>query len=179
MSGSPQILRLLAKIIVFTVGAYVSILYETSYWYVGPIFGAVVLVWNTRSPRDLLRISSGLFLLASTLIYAGVWWLMDHERAWWFHNSEGYFYISIAIGTIALPIAQTVILHRPEWKRTLLAIPLIYGSWYLLASLLTSLMEHRHIESSLLINAVPIWQAAYLLFMFAPWPKRFTRAPHL
>ncbi len=94
----------------------------------------------------------------------------------WAGNGGSSILFAVGMGTIGLPIAQTLTLHQPSWKRTIIAIPLIYGSWYFLTILVSRWNPKGPIED--FVNFVSIWQATYLLFMFAPWPKRLTRAPH-
>lgn len=153
----------LGKVIVFLAGAYFSGQYLNSYWYIGPIFGVVVLVWNTTSLRELLRLRNCAFLLASTLIYALVSQLLSRE-----------FSLAVAIGTVLLPLAHMLFL-RVHWKRTLVAIPCIYGSWYLLNIVIYTLSGENAPLVGAFVNMVSSWQAAYLLYMFTPLERLLTR----
>ena len=61
-------MTLLAKLLVFVAGAYVSFAHCAEYWVVGPVFGFVVLCWQAASLRTFLAPKRLGFLASSTLI---------------------------------------------------------------------------------------------------------------
>jgi len=161
----PRRSGLVGKLVVFCVGVYLSLLYGYHYWYVGPIFGVVVLIWHVKSPRELVKLQHAAFVAASTLIYALVVWKYKPAI---FGGPDNMAWV-VAIGTILLPVAQTVFL-RASWRRALIAIPGVYLTWFLVAFLYEKLsLTGSWIEP--IMNPVVAWQSAYLVFMLAPRPK--------
>ena len=190
---------LLAKIAFSIIGIYFCILLQTGYWFVGLIFGGVVLLWHAKSLRELLSFRSAMFLVASTFIYA----LMVTLRS--FSNILGGNWPSplddqfvVAVGTVLLAIAHALFL-KASWKRVGIAIPCVYGSWYFIASpmqqliifpdavmdfvemakvpLLTPTLSFllSLLATFLYYSNVYVWQGAYLLFMFGTKPRFFAR----
>jgi hypothetical protein len=160
-------LILIGKLAAFLASAYALEHYGliAEYWYVGPIFGAVVLVWHARSSRDLVSIPSLKFLAASTLIYALVAWIiMDGDSV--IPEIPDVFdagFLGVMIGSALLPVAHGALLGS-SWRRVKIAIPCLYLVWYALA--LSGLFD----LDITLINSMSVWQALYLLFMFSPKP---------
>lgn len=110
-------LILLVKIGLFLIGTYLSYEHCAAYWYVGPIFGVVVLVWYAQSLCEIARLRCAAFLASSTLIYAFVFWLSDQLS-----NTNYGLYVAVAAGTILLPIAHKLFLSV-SWKRILITMP--------------------------------------------------------
>lgn len=160
---------LLLKVAAFLVGAYLSNKLVGHYWYVGPIFGAVVLLWQAESIHDLIRPRSLAFFAASTLIWAFVYWLLDHDHR--LLDLPALLGLSdsanqaVAVGSILLPMAHWLLL-KVSWKRVLVPITCLYAAWYAIVSLLDSI----DFDFNAWINAVSIWQAIYLLCLFVPKP---------
>jgi hypothetical protein len=142
------------RVVVFLVGAVVSFEYVPNRWVVGPVFGLVVLIWHTASPKDAIRLRHLGFLAASTFIYYLVIALDLDDGAW----------LNVAFGTAALPLAHRFLLGA-SWRRTFIAIPSIYAIWYLFSWVIakTGLQDS---PVDFIINFVFVWQAAYLVFMF-------------
>lgn len=162
-------LWLAAKIVLFLIGAYLSGQHLESYWFVGPVFGGVVLVWSARTLRDLFTPSSGAYLVASTLIYAFVVQIVLLAPL----LGEYDVFVGVFVGTVLLPVAHALFL-KAAWTRALVAVPGVYGSW----ALVWFIMERLHVEGmpiGTFINLVSVWQAAYLVFMFAPNPAGLAR----
>lgn len=149
---------LIARIGLFVVGAFISGKQMDEYWYIGPTFGIVVLAWYANSIQNLLSLRNLGFLVASTLIYALV------------ARLAGELMVAVAIGTLLLPTAHAALLGT-SWKRTAIAVPGIYGGWYLLG-LAASWLEEWLWPVQSFVHMASLWQFAYLLFMFAPPPKR-------
>jgi len=146
------------KLIVFVLGATASWRFIADHWYVGPIFGTVVLVWHVKALKDLIKPRAISFLVFSTLIYALVIWSHDLLES---------IYLAVAVGTILLTLAHKILLVA-SWRRLFVAIPSIYGIWFLFGKLL----EYLEIISPLqfFLNYVTVWQAAYLFFLLGPFP---------
>lgn len=160
--------RGIRKLAAFLAAAYAFAHYDliAEYWYVGPIFGAVVLLWHAGSSRDLVRMRSLGFLAASTLIYALVAWIIlewDDEIPE-IPNVFDAGFLGVMIGSALLPVAHGALLGA-SWGRVTIAIPCLYLAWYAL-----SLSELFGLDNAL-INFVSVWQALYLVCMFAPKPK--------
>ncbi len=161
------ILILIGKLAVFLAAAYALERYDlvAEYWYVGPVFGAVVLLWHARAIRDLASARSLGFLGASTLIYAIVAWIiMEWDSV--IPEIPDVFdagFLGVMIGSALLPVAQGALLGA-SWRRVKIAIPCLYLVWYALA--LSGLFD----VDVTLINSMSVWQALYLVCLFAPKP---------
>lgn len=179
----------LLKLGVFGAGAYLSVRGVSGFaegqasqfllFSVGAIFGAVVLVWHTRSLRELISPRSLVFLASSTLIWRLIWKLVV--------KGGGYHLESeVALGTTLLTIAHTWLLGAPL-RRVLIAIPCILGIWYLSAWPLSHVFPGGYVfnhgfpggytygvwipDLRAILYTIPMWQAAYLLCMFGSIPQ--------
>ena len=160
--------RGIGKLAAFLAAACALAHYDliAEYWYVGPVFGAVVLLWHAGSSRDLVRMRSLGFLAASTLIYALVAWIIlewDDEIPE-IPNVFDAGFLGVMIGSAFLPVAHGALL-RASWGRVTIAIPCLYLAWYALV-----LSELFGLDNAL-INSMSVWQALYLVCMFAPKPR--------
>jgi len=152
------------------VCAYISSDHMAEYWWLGPMFGMVVLIWQTDTPASMMQLPNGLFLAASTLIYALVVRIVGS-----LNRGDWDIYVGVAAGTILLPVAHAWFLRAP-WKRAKIAIPAVYAVWFLVSRGLEGLERAgpagahlwEMIEHSKVVNSASIWQAAYLAFMFRP-----------
>ncbi|MBI2093300.1 MAG: hypothetical protein HYT88_01050 [Candidatus Omnitrophica bacterium] len=156
------------KTVLFLIGAYLSLKTCVFHWFVGPIFGVVILIWRAKRFELELNPLTGGFLAASTFIYALVLWVFQILNAE--SNSNHALEIAVAVGTALLPLAHMAFLSA-SWKRIAIAIPGIYGGWYALYIFLekTKLVDAA---SHAIINVVSIWQALYLFFLFFPGRRR-------
>src|SRR5712672_3411113 len=127
------------RLVLYLVGGYLSMACATEIggtgkynlvgFAVGPIFGVVVLLWQTDSVRSLVGPPSLKFLLLSTLI----WGLID----WLLHVASGdkYLDLTILVGSILLPCSHAWV-FRSSRRRACLAIVLSFvgfESWRLMA----------------------------------------------
>ena len=171
----------LAKVVVSVIGVLLSSFLVGVWWsaiscYGTPIFGAVILMWNSKSVREALSLRSVGFLAISTLIYTlGYWHFAKNTPS---SGGEGDAIIilkAVGIGTVLLSITHAFLL-KASWRRVFIAVPCIYISWYLVGFLLGNrVMEMINPVAPILILPVAIWQTAYLLFMFSPTLLPLTR----
>ncbi|MBI4354031.1 MAG: hypothetical protein HY595_02220 [Candidatus Omnitrophica bacterium] len=164
-----QPLVLAGKLAVFVLGAYLSGMWMTSYWCVGPIFGIVVVIWAAGAVRDLISLRSGAFVAASTVIYALV--VRLHTVLFQpFSSHKDYSFLALAAGTILLPVAHALCL-KASWKRVMVAIPGLYASTFAAGWLI----EVWHLDQGplrgFLFNGASVWQGLYLLFLFGRRPR--------
>ena len=153
-------MTLLAKLLVFVAGAYVSFAHCAEYWVVGPVFGLVVLCWQAASLRTFLAPKRLGFLASSTLIYAFVYWISSQklpEVPYLFSA----FLLAVLVGTVLLPLAHGWWLGASR-RRVTLAIPVVYGVFYLTQFLTLPDAVQKW------VNAVSLWQAAYVFCFFGP-----------
>lgn len=175
-SGIVPKLILLARIAIFSAVAY-RLSYSdliSDYWYVGPGFGAVVLLWHTYRAAELFRPASLAFLAASTLIYALVALIvmyLDEFIPDYGDLFDGGF-LGVMIGTVLLPVAHCKFLGGP-WGRLKYSVPVHYVVWHITVVA----MDRSGISDNDFINAMSIWQALYLIAMFAPAPQFLQREP--
>jgi hypothetical protein len=169
-------LILLARIAIFIAVAYRLAVSEliSEYWYVGPAFGAVVLFWHTYSATELVRPRSLAFLASSTLIYGfAALVIMDLDE--YIPKYGDLFdagFLGVMIGTTLLPIAHCKRLGGP-WGRLKFSVPLHYVVWHTIVVAI----DRSSISDNDFINAMSIWQALYLILMFAPAPRFLNREP--
>lgn len=152
---------LAVRLAAFVVGACVSYKYMAGYWVIGPVFGAVVLFWYADSPQKAASLKVPSFFLASTLIWALVFWMSGKEKI-----SHQDILVPVAAGSVLLPLAHMFFLNA-SLRRTLIAVPVIYGVFFVSYRL----TEYFHtVDRGVLIqyslNVVVAWQAAYLACMF-------------
>lgn len=122
-----------------------------------PIFGLVVLLWHSKSVRQVVSQRSLAFLAASTFVWMIVQRLPIPPALRGDYGLGGLVMI-VATGTFLLPIAHALILGT-SWWRVALAIPGIFGVWWYL-----TLSQFRFEW------IVDVWQGLYLLFMFVSIP---------
>lgn len=140
-------------------------------WVSGAIFGAVNLMWGCMSLREALSPRSLGFLVASTLIYAVGHWIVVRNFHWF--AKEGEYLITlkaVAVGTVFLVLLHALLLETP-WRRAFLAIPCIYGVWFVFMMVLNKLNPPLSLGLAFTfftMGNVIFWQVSYLLFMFAP-----------
>lgn len=177
-TGTRPSITLAVRLVVFIAEAYfASIFYVSALswvswlsmagWSIGLAFGIVVIVWRTKSVREAVSFQSLAFLAASALIWILVAQLINRSIK---HGLGGLFgvtiddrifYGSIVLGTVFLSVAHAKLLGT-SWTRTLIAIPGTLGFWLFVT--LNFLRDPIHSLSG------PVWQAAYLLFMFGSKP---------
>ncbi|MCI0558660.1 MAG: hypothetical protein MN733_09205, partial [Nitrososphaera sp.] len=148
----------------YLLGAF----WSATYWYGVVIFSCVILMWHYKSFREACNLKSVGFLAVSTAIYALGYWSVNHFAPWF--GTEGgpaFILMAVGCGTVLLSIAHALF-FRISWRQVLIACPSIYLVWYLLGFLLGNwVMERIQPPAPLLIWPVAIWQAAYLICMFA------------
>ena len=153
-------MTLLAKLLVFVAGAYVSFAHCAEYWVVGPVFGLVVLCWQAASLRTFFAPKRLGFLASATLLYALVYWISSQklpEIPYLFSA----FLLAVLVGTVLLPLAHGWWLGASR-RRVRIAIPVIYVVFYLTQFLNLPDAVQKW------VNAVSLWQAAYLYCFFGP-----------
>ena len=158
---------LAVRLVIYLVGGYLSMAcateigggsqYKLIGFLVGPIFGVVVLLWQSDYVLALFESANLKFLLLSTLIWSMVDWLLHVASA------DRYFDLDILVGSILLPCAHAWV-FRSSWRRALLAIVLSFAGFE--SSRL--LPESRSHGVAQIINAASLWQGGYLLAMFGP-----------
>jgi hypothetical protein len=153
------------RLVMYVVGGYLSMACATEIggngkynligFAVGPIFGVVVLVWQSDSVRSLVGSASLKFLLLSTLIWCLIDWLL-HEA-----SGDKYLDLIILVGSILLPCAHAWV-YRSSWRRACLAIVLSFAGFE------SSRLMSRSSPDWLgrIVNAASLWQGGYLLAMF-------------
>jgi hypothetical protein len=164
------------RLVMYLVGGYLSMAcaveiggsgqYRLIGFAVGPIFGVVVLVWQSDYVLALFESESLKFLLLSTLVWSLVDWLLHVA------GGDPYFDLDILAGSILLPCAHAWV-FRSSWRRALLAIVLSFVGF----ESARLLPESGSNGVARVINAATLWQGGYLLAMFGPVPAMPARKP--
>ena len=161
--------NILIQILIYTVSVWISIKYADGFWVVGPVFGLAVITCDSKLFRDINRDRHISFLIASTLIYALVYWVAMRK---WETEIEiinyliSPFPLGIVLGSILLPLAHQVILKKSVVK-TKWVTPALIASFYFI-SLLALLNNEFHIgfRFNFLAVMIALWQGIYLCFFF-------------
>ena len=172
------------KLAIFAVEVWLSLLIAAllSMWHntwgtlrlsngiIGLLFGAVIVMWHSKQPKDFISRQNVCFLIASASIYV-VMTLIDYNVSPLLPPGQNFFSPTFAGGTILILAAYALIL-KTSGLRAMLLIPCIYASWSLLCLVLAG------VNGSLayLIRPVYVWQGVCLLFMFGrlPFARRTT-----
>jgi hypothetical protein len=131
------------------------------YWAGGLAFGQIVLAASARRVDDLWS-AAGLGFVASSVLIAVaagslLMWGYLHVSEWQSYCALPPLPAALMMGTLLLPAAHAALL-KASWQRAGLAIVGIT-----LASTLAV-----WIASPSLLGLALVWQASYILFMFAP-----------
>ena len=155
----------IVKIASYLLGAFASAKLCAAYWYVGPIFGAVVLVWCFgRSVRpSLFRLLA--FLLCSTLLYALVFLIANSRQPVWMFEPFDMLAVGVSAGSILLPQSHVLLLGG-RWSSAAVTSILLILSYFAVYCLFF-LVEKIGLSSSYSMYILAyIWQGVYLLRFF-------------
>jgi hypothetical protein len=158
---------LVFRLVMYAVGGYLSMACATEIggdgkypligFAVGPIFGIVVLLWQSDSVRSLVGSASLQFLILSTLVWALIDWLLHVA------SDDKYLDLNILVGSILLPCAHAWV-FKSSWRRAGLAIVLSFVGFE--SSRL--IPESGPALVRQIVNAASLWQGGYLLAIFGP-----------
>lgn len=121
----------------FIASILISRKFCDQYWVVGPVFGAAVLVANYEIVRKKFSIQYILFLAASTLIYALIFWIAD--KGWKFESDAldmlaGSLSGAVVVGSLLMPFIHTMLLGADFKTAQSTALGLI-AVWYVVVLL--------------------------------------------
>jgi hypothetical protein len=126
----------------------------------GLLFGLVVVVWNSPSHRQLLRLRNALFLLAS--IASALITIVFDDLA---HGGFGMLLITVS-GAVCLALSQRFILGA-SWKQVIAAVILAPAFFYLVWYGIDKFLPEGASAKQFLASYMPYcWQLGYLLGMF-------------
>ena len=157
------------KIIIFVIGGCLSQRYADSYWGIGPLFGAVVVIWQAKKVQEIFSLKNFIFLAASTFIYAFVYYLSNHGKDY-ASPILGIFLSALSVGVLAgsflLPLAQKFIFGG-SWELTLKTFGQLILSFYLI-SVADAILKSAHFAKNmnLLALAIFLWQGLYVYNFF-------------
>jgi len=157
----------IARLASYAVGAFLSAKLCAGYWYVGPIFGAVVLVWcfGLKGRPGLLRFF--LFFLCSTLLYALVFFIANIRQPPWMFEPFDMVAVAISAGSILLPISHALLLGG-HWRSAAITSILLIVSYFAVYSLFFFLEKiGLPTNSYSMYLLVYFWQGIYLVRFFS------------
>jgi len=156
----------IARIAGYLVGAFLSARLCAAYWYVGPIFGAVVLVWcfGLRVRPSSLRFFT--FLLCSTFLYALVFLIANIRQPGWMFEPFDMVAVGVSVGSIFLP-ASHVLLFGGRWRSAGITSTLLIVSYFAVYCLFMVLQKIGISGSYFKYLVVYVWQGVYLVRFFS------------
>jgi len=126
----------------------------------GILFGIVLLVWNSQSPRGLWKLRNTLFLAAS-VASALITIVVDNLA----RGACGMFLITTS-GAVCLALSHRFILG-PSWKQVIAAVILAPGFFYLATYSIDKFLLEASPSQQFLASFAPYyWQLGYLLGMY-------------
>ena len=160
----------IARFLVYTASVFISWKFADGYWVVGPVFGLAVVVWDSKSLKDLQTRPHVAFIIASTLIYALVFKISSQRLdlgSEFLESLFGSFAISIIIGSLLLPLAHKIFFKTNE-KMFMNTVFLLILSYYfvVLMSLIHDMSGHN-LPINMLFLLVALWQGVYLYSFFS------------
>lgn len=170
-------MRAIVRAVSYLIGAWISQRYAAGYWVVGPVFGLVVLIWDSEMPGDLFRLKNVPFLTASTLIYACVFWIASRDfgynSTFWeiFTGSASW---GVLLGSLLMPQVHRAVFGKGE-RAGALTVQLIL-SFYLVTAV-SKLADHFGYGNGVnyIAIAVFVWQGLYLANFFLKGGERSGR----
>jgi len=164
----------MARFLIYACSVFISSKYANGYWVVGPVFGLAVVCWDSGNFRNFAAARHAVFLAASSLIYALVFWISSQN---WNRGSDlldslfGSLPIAVITGSVLLPAAHRVFLKtgRKAFART---APLLILSYYIIASISLAKDALRwEWDVNFLLLLIGAWQGIYLYSLFSDEQK--------
>lgn len=124
----------LLRLAAFVLSVWISCKFIGGYWVVGPVFAAVVAVYDRKAfAKDASRHVA--YLIASTLIWAAVFYIAKNMR--WgngplFQYGIGAFPAAVVLGSILLPQAHRILL-KADAKLAIHTTLALIVSYYLVS----------------------------------------------
>lgn len=155
----------IVAIVAYLASVYISREYCDGYWVVGPVFAAAALIAHYGASGLKVSFRHALFLVASTLVYALVYWIYQH--GWDFRRDEvdmliGSLSMGVVAGSILMP-ALHAFLFDVDMKKVRRTAGLLIVSWYLV--IFVSKLDNEFgfpISLDYTLLAIAAWQAVYL-----------------
>ena len=162
-------MEMVLRVVVYAASVWLSQKYADGYWVVGPAFGLAVAIFAWMSSKDRDAKKCVVFVAASTLIYALVYWL---SRLDWRNNSDLFEYFlgplpaGVITGSMLLPAAHARIFKTPHLLAAKTALGLII-SFYII-TLLGYLDDKVGFGMNIpwLSVMIAVWQGIYLYLFF-------------
>ena len=163
-------MEMIFGLLVYAASVWASNKYAGGYWIVGPVFGAAVVLLDSKFLKGLNLFKHGVFLGASTLIYALVYRI---SRLEWGNDSDlfnyfiGSFPVAIVAGSVLMSVAHSVILGKGK-EAMVRAMAALVVSFYFL-SFLSYMNEKSHMgwHVEWLTVMIAVWQGVYLSVFFS------------
>ena len=156
----------LLLIVSYGVGSFASWKLCANHWYVGPIFGLVVIFWEvlSKNRRNVLRYIA--FLILSTLIYACVFEIAGGTDSDWTKSVGGSFAVAIIFGSVLQPLNQVLVIGHKFKHGMLTSFALVLAYYGVAYS--GGVLKTVGIDSMLIL--VFVWQGLYLLRFYFRTP---------
>ena len=148
------------------ISVFISHKYAARYWVVGPVFAAALLAAHFDQIRKKISLRHFGLVIASTLIYALVFWISD--KGWkfrqdWLDMLAGSLTAGVLLGSLLLPAAHAL-LFGIDLKTVRSVFLWLIASWYLviLISLASEALGFRTGVVDYFLFAIAAWQGIYM-----------------
>ncbi len=159
----------LIKLAIYFLCVWISTKFADGYAVVGPVFGLAVVAYDSKFFTNISREKHVGFLIASTLIYALVYWmsLRKWESSFEFFNYLiGPFALGVVLGSVLLPYAHKMFFKKsPVLTKQVIAFLLI--SFYTVTFFAYVYNEFGiGFSFNYAAIAIALWQGIYLYLFF-------------
>ncbi len=151
--------------VAYLLSVFVSHRFVTGYWVVGLVFAAAVFAVHYEKVFKKFSVRHWGFAIASTLIYALVYWMAD--KGWKFRNDwldmlAGSLTGGVVVGSFLMPSVHAVIFGI-DFKTVRSTFLWLVASWYF-ALFFSWLWQTSGLKPNLDFSlfAIALWQGIYL-----------------
>ncbi len=152
--------------IIWIVSTFVSHLYDASYWVVGPVFAAALLIANYEQLIKKFSWRHLALIICSTLIYALVFWIAD--KGWkldrdWLDMLIGSTTAGVVVGSLLMPSVHAI-LFGIDFKTVRSVFLWLVASWCVV-TIVSSINDAlgSKVDFDFSLAAIALWQGIYLM----------------
>jgi len=158
-------INFIVRLATYLIGAFLSARLCAAYWYVGPIFGVVVIVWRFGHAvrPQWFRLFS--FFVCSTLLYALVFLIANIRQPVWMFEPFDMLAAGVSAGSVLLPLSHIFLLGG-RWSSVAITSMLLILSYFIVYCLFFFIEEIGLSSSYSMYSLAYVWQGVYLVRFF-------------